>query len=169
MFVCVAYLAFCVLSSLISVEMSGGWGGHFVYVIPYIQKKGVWGGAYLKGALIGAFTVFFPLVTGPLHSEERKPRSLKLREDQTVKSPFISDIYGCFTLRLRSNYGWLYVFLQFMNEEEELVYIMYVEQGQKYDVYIRLKSFVRGSYRVIITHCSSFDSSLNGIQNVTEI
>ena len=127
------------------------------------------GGAYLKGALIGAFTVFFPLVTGPLHSEERKPRSLKLREDQTVKSPFISDIYGCFTLRLRSNNGWLYVFLQFMNEEEELVYIMYVEQGQKHDVYIRLKSFVRGSYQVIITHCSSFDSSLNGIQNVTEI
>ena len=127
------------------------------------------GGAYLKGALIEASTVFFSLITGPFHSDERKPRSLKLREDQTVKSPFISDIYGCFTLRLRSNNGWLYVFLQFTSEEEELVYVTYVEQGQKHDVYIRLKSFVRGSYQVIITPCSSFDSSLNGIQNVTEI
>lgn len=122
-----------------------------------------------RGRLCEPLLFFFPLVTGPLHSEDRKPRSLKLREDQTVKSPFISDIYGCFTLRLRSNNGWPYVFLQFMNEEEELVYIMYVEQGQRHDVYIRLKSFVRGSYQVIITPCSSFDSSLNGIQNVTEI
>ena len=49
------------------------------------------------------------------------------------------------------------------------MYVTYVEQGQKHDVYIRLKSFVRGSYQVIITPCSSFDSSLNGIQNETEI
>ena len=142
-------------------------------VYPTLGKKGCGGGgggAYLKGALIETFTVFFfSLITGPFHSDERKPRSSKLREDQTVKSPFISDIYGCFTLRLRSNNGWLYVFLQFTNEEEELVYVTYVEQGQKHDVYIRLKSFVRGSYQVIITPCSSFDSSLNGIQNETEI
>lgn len=131
-------------------------------------RRGVVRGAYLKGELIGVFTLFF-LVTGPIHSEERKPRSLKLHKDQTVKSPFISDIYGCLTLRLRSNNGWLYVFLQFTNEEEGLVYVTYVEQGQKHDVYIRLKSFVRGSYQVTITLCSSFDSSLNGIQNVTEI
>ena len=49
------------------------------------------------------------------------------------------------------------------------MYVTYVKQGQKHDVYIRLKSFVRGSYQVIITPCSSFDSSLNGIRNVTEI
>ena len=130
----------------------------------------VGGGCVFEGgANWSLYCFFFSLITGPFHSDERKSRSLKLREDQTVKSPFISDIYGCFTLRLRSNNGWLYVFLQFTNEEEELVYVTYVEQGQKHDVYIRLKSFVRGSYQVIITPCSSFDSSLNGIQNVTEI
>lgn len=142
-------------------------------VYPTFSKKGCGGGGgrcvFEGGANWGLYSFFFSLITGPLHSEERKPRSLKLREDQTVKSPFISDIYGCFTLRLRSNNGWLYVFLQFTNEEEELVYVTYVEQGQKHDVYIRLKSFVRGSYQVIITPCSSFDSSLNGIQNVTEV
>lgn len=177
----VAYLAFSVPSSLTSEETSGVRGSlcsdcicYTIFiegirtVYPTFSKKGCGEGCVFEGGAYWSLHSFF-LVTGPIHAEERKPRSLKLHKDQTVKSPFISDIYGCLTLRLRSNNGWLYVFLQFTNEEEGLVYVTYVEQRQKHDVYIRLKSFVRGSYQVTITLCSSFDSSLDGIQNVTEI
>lgn len=77
MFVCVAYLAFCVLSSLISVEMSGGWGGHFVYVIPYIQKKGVWGGGcvFEGGANWSLYCFFFLLSQGHYIQKKENPEA----------------------------------------------------------------------------------------------